>query len=292
MKTPAYMVTGLLWSMLTLNPLSAGGNPNYHRPMWSPRGDHLVFMSDKDGNWELYLLRMKDLRVKRLTHDPAFDGYATWSPKGDQLVYGSDGNLILLALGSGKTFNLSKENGKPEGKSDFSADWSPDGQHIVFASDRSGDRDLYTMAPNGTGCRLLFSHKGSDGDPVFSPDGKHIAFTSQRNDHFSLALIEGDGSGYEVLVTDQGRMYGPAWSPDGKALVYNSLSGEKDLYLIRLGDNLPRRLTHHPGLDHLAVFMPGGKEIMFTREDGDQERIYTLELSSLRTKVFPHPHAW
>lgn len=61
------------------------------RPRWSPSGDSVVFMSDaRDGNWELYLLRMASGTVQRLTDSSGLDGLPAFSPNGDQVAFVSD----------------------------------------------------------------------------------------------------------------------------------------------------------------------------------------------------------
>ncbi len=59
-------------------------------PSWSPDGQWIVFDSDRDGNWEIYLMRADGLRVTRLTSSEASEGPACWSPDGQWIVFDSD----------------------------------------------------------------------------------------------------------------------------------------------------------------------------------------------------------
>jgi len=62
-------------------------------------------------------------------------------------------------------------------------DWSPDGTKIIFASNRDGDWEIYTMnATDGTNVQQLTSNTGIDDNyPIYSPDGQMIAFSSNRS---------------------------------------------------------------------------------------------------------------
>ena len=60
-----------------------------------PKNDwEVAFVSQRDGNPEIYVVGADGGNTRRLTNDPALDGGPTWSPSGDQLAFhtGRDGN--------------------------------------------------------------------------------------------------------------------------------------------------------------------------------------------------------
>jgi TolB protein len=59
-------------------------------PEASPDGKRVAFMSQRDGNWEVYLADLDDGNVSRLTRNPANDGLPTWSPDGRHIAFVSD----------------------------------------------------------------------------------------------------------------------------------------------------------------------------------------------------------
>jgi len=64
-------------------------------PAWSPDGTEISFDSDRDGNWEIYVMASDGSDLRRLTNDPADDWITSWSPDGSQIVFESkrDGKL-------------------------------------------------------------------------------------------------------------------------------------------------------------------------------------------------------
>jgi beta propeller repeat protein len=50
-------------------------------------GDKVAFMSNRDGNWEIYIMNLDGSDVKRLTSNAANDGLPTWSPDGKSLAF-------------------------------------------------------------------------------------------------------------------------------------------------------------------------------------------------------------
>lgn len=69
-------------------------------PVWSPDGSRIAFQSDRDGNFEVYVMDADGSNVVRLTDDPAGDGFPDWSPDGSQIAFASnrDGNFEIYVM--------------------------------------------------------------------------------------------------------------------------------------------------------------------------------------------------
>ena len=51
-------------------------------PAWSPDGNHIAFVSGRDGNGEIYVMNSDGSGITRLTDNPASDEHPSWSPPG------------------------------------------------------------------------------------------------------------------------------------------------------------------------------------------------------------------
>ena len=49
-------------------------------PAWSPDGRQIAFYSERDGNWEIYLMNADGSGLTRLTDNPANDWFPSWAP--------------------------------------------------------------------------------------------------------------------------------------------------------------------------------------------------------------------
>jgi TolB protein len=51
-----------------------------HHPAWSPDGARIAFQSDRDGNWEIYVMNVDGTDVQRLTDNDVKDEGPEWRP--------------------------------------------------------------------------------------------------------------------------------------------------------------------------------------------------------------------
>jgi Tol biopolymer transport system component len=95
---------------------------------------------------------------------------------------------------------------------------SPDGKMLIYASDETGNWDIYLQRVNGaTPINLTKSSTANDTQPAFSPDSEQIAFRSEREGGGIFVM---GATGENVRrVLDHGQ--NPAWSPDGQEIAYS-----------------------------------------------------------------------
>lgn len=94
--------------------------------------------------------------------------------------------------------------------------------HIIFASNRTGNFDLFMMKADGSNVVQLTNSAGDDVNPVWSPDGTKIAFESYRDGQAEIYVMNVDGSN-QIRLTNSGDFDGmPTWSPDGQMLAFSS----------------------------------------------------------------------
>jgi hypothetical protein len=227
---------------------------------WSSDGSRIVFESDRNGVPEVFLMNADGSDPRRLAagREPA------WSPDGRQIVFVAGSSLAIMNSDGPSQFSLLGGNGVA------APAWSPNGRTIVYSAVNRGRcgltpfwdvvcaRDIYTIAPDGTGTRQLTYAPNpytSANSPVWSPDGARIAYWKAPGPFAvtdgDLYLMEADGSGQAPLsATVNVAEAFPVWSPDGRGLAFAMAprdGSEFDVALLQLDGGGPVTILDQPG---------------------------------------------
>jgi TolB protein len=187
-----------------------GGN---HLVSYSPDGTKIAFMSNRDGNPEIYVANRDGSGVRRLTNHPAGDTSPTWSPSSAQIAFVSDRTgtnqpqLYVMNADGSALRRLSV----PESYVDKPT-WSPAPHNEIAYTARSGggfDIRVYELSTGQT--RQVTFGEGSNESPSYSPSGRHIAFMSSRFGRYQIFTVGRDGRGLKQL-TREGTNQTPSWS--------------------------------------------------------------------------------
>jgi Tol biopolymer transport system component len=159
-------------------------------PAVSPDGTKIAFASNRDGDYEIYVMKAN-------------------TPEGPT-------NVPRKLTNNTNTTN-------PDMKRDWNPDWSPNGKQIVFESSREKtpttliDDEIFVMNADGTRQKNLTNNTGfSEVDPVFSPDGRKIAFerTNPTGSYRDIYRMRADGT-RKVNLTESSTVMdaNPSWQP-------------------------------------------------------------------------------
>lgn len=191
----------------------------------------------------------------------------------------SDGNEYLVQWFERVRFELHPENDSPYHVllGSVSNCVMPQG-HIVFSSERDGNKEIYMMNANGTDLVNLTNHPSEDMFPALSPDGNKIAFSSNRGGNYNIYVMDRDGSNVSLLVDNAAFDWTPVWSPDGSKIAFVStvMEGNNEIYVMNADGSNMVRLTNHPRNDWWPTWSPSGGFIAFTSERDDNAEIYVM----------------
>ncbi len=96
--------------------------------------------------------------------------------------------------------------------------WSPDGRFVAYASDQSGNFDIWVRSIGEGNSVQVTSSPAHDWQPSWSPDGLSLVFRSEREDG-GLFVVPALGGSERKLC---GFGYRPRWSPDGSQVLFYS----------------------------------------------------------------------
>ncbi len=258
----------------------------------------IVFQSDRDGNYDLYVMNPDSTDQRNLTNLPASDTGPVPSPDGRRIAFQSnrDGNneIYVLDLESGTQTNLTKDKAN-----DYSPTWSPDGKFIAFVSDRDAvlldearglwTNNIYIMDANGSGVRRLTDDNQTNGygGLAWSPDGQNLALClsslTSYGGYFPLGihLMELNNLTLTRLTFDSANIQcDPKWSPDGSQILY-VVSGSEFSNIYRMNSDGSSQVNLSPdssAYDTSPSWSPNGSRVLFASRRDGAYHIYVINV--------------
>jgi len=121
--------------------------------------------------------------------------------------------------------------------------YSDDGARLRFASNRTGNLDLWELDLESRQLSQLTDDRAQDWDPAFAADGEGLLWSSDRTDFFEIWSAAGDGSRARQLSRDGLDAENPNVAPNGEWIVYWSANPEKlGIWRMRMDGTDPEHL--------------------------------------------------
>jgi tricorn protease len=157
--------------------------------VWSPDGKKIAYISDKSGEYEIYLMdsQGKEESIQLTHHNNGYRHTLRWSPDSKKIAF-ADQTLSFYYIDVNTKRIVKVDKSEYENVdvsldskliSDFS--WSPDSRYIAYSK---MDEDLvykvyiYSLETGKSHC--VSNGIYNDFGPIFSKDGKHLFFISNR----------------------------------------------------------------------------------------------------------------
>jgi Tol biopolymer transport system component len=145
-------------------------------PVWSPDGMRLAFVSEHEGNANLYVVPVTGGEPVRLTFGGAQSGLPAWSPDSQWIAYIAlesrrSPSLRLVRADGGETRILTSDAPITAA----APVWSPDGTWLAFTAGRSGVTDIHIIRADGAGLRQLTDSR-AEGLPAVESGIEHLSW--------------------------------------------------------------------------------------------------------------------
>ena len=260
----------------------------------APTKQQIAFYSNRNGNFEIYVMDVDGKNPQRLTNNPAVDAAPSWAPSGKKIAFHSNrsGNYEIYVMDANGNNQINLTN-SPD-TDDREPDWSPDELKIAYQSKDTAHYDIFVMSANGENNRNLTNKSDSrDQYPAWSPDGGRIAFTSNRDGNDDIFMMRANGNGPrnltekdidgpEGLRLANARDSLPSWTADGKTIVYSSLNANR-VWMMNADGKNRKQIIPGDGNDRDAAVSPNGKFVVFqaNRDCGDDCKKYEVFVADI-----------
>ncbi|MBK5188400.1 MAG: PD40 domain-containing protein, partial [Gemmatimonadaceae bacterium] len=233
---------------------------NDHRPLFSPDGSELAFMSTRNGGSNIYVLALASGTVRRITFGDGIDQLDSWSRDGTWLYFSTTANDIS---GMSDVYRVSAEGGTP----------------VAVAADRYAAE--YWAAPAPDAATIAITARGFAYSQWWRKGHSHI-------DESEIWLVHGVAVGakttpkYEQVTAAGAKSEWPMWSLDGKTVYFVSdRSGAQNLWQRSIAGGAEQQLTKFTdGRVLWPTIASDGKAIVFERDFG----IWSYDIASEAAK--------
>jgi Tol biopolymer transport system component/C-terminal processing protease CtpA/Prc len=210
---------------------------NESRPIYSPDGRRLAFVSSRTGNGDIYILALDSGDLRRLTFDDAGEQLNGWSRDGKWVYFNSSSRDIA---GMNDVYRISSEGGTAmqvtadRFVSEFFSAPSPDGATLAFTARgnsagqwwRKGhshldESEIWLMREGEAASYERVTNRGArEGWPMWSADGKTLYYVSDKSGAQNIWVKPLQGQAKQVTQFKDGRVLWPTISYDGKTIVF------------------------------------------------------------------------
>jgi len=254
-------------------------------------GDLIAFVSDRDGQSEIYLIQSDGSELINITTHNSWDSEPAWSPDGTKIAFasdrgGSDDIYVMNVDGSGVvrlTTNAA---------ADTHPAWCSGGTKIAFRSNRDGNSEIYIMDPDGSNQTRLTNDPGADLEPVCATGRSadalactKIAFFSDRDGDGEVWIMETDGTALMNLTNNDDFDCSPAMA--SQCLQYSIVTdrggGSNDIYLIDFDGTNVTPLVTGPGDEFQSSMSPDGSRVVYDTDQNGNWDIYIVNTSGTGT---------
>ncbi len=166
---------------------------NAFSPLWSPRGDTIVFTSDREGSPSLYEKAANGQGEEKLVlKTGVLTIPVSFSPDGFFLAYMSRNSktgwdiLILPTTGDRKPIPFAAAS-----FNESTPVFSPDGRFLAYISNESGRPEIYAQSFPGPGGKWQISTAGGT-DPQWRADGKELYYRAPDQKLMAVEIRGGD----------------------------------------------------------------------------------------------------
>lgn len=238
----------------------------------------LLYVSNQDGNNNIYMLNLVYMEITQLTDHPEEDTNPSWSPDGTKIAFESarDGNyeIYIMDINTSKVQRVTFNN-----QNDTDPFWLPSGNQLAFHTYRPEDEfeGYYSIQIDGTDEKILFNIKNDSYislvyDIEWSEKTQKYGLVMYFKDHVGLFISNKDGSEIvEVHNYKEDSFPGYyqqylSWSPDGSKIAFSKgRSGSyNEVYYINLFSEEVIYIYTGSYQDYDPAWSPDGNWIAFS----------------------------
>jgi len=237
----------------------------------------IVFVSNRDGNDEIYMMDIDGQNQTRLTYNKVKDYMPAWAADGRSFAYTSyrftKASLFVFNPFDGTHIEIQGEG------TNWAPSFSPDGKKLAFSSTIvDHNSEIFISDVKNKKIRRVTFNRSIDTAPSWSPTSRQIAFTSDRGGRPHIYTMDAEGSNTKRVSFGGSYHDGPAWSPDGDRIAYVSRVDQIfDIYILNLRTQKINKLTESFARNESPCWSPDGRHLIISSNRSGKIQLYSID---------------
>ncbi len=245
-------------------------------------GTRIVFVSDRSGSKEIWVMNWDGTGQKQLTHYGSITTFPSASPDGRMVAfttYASGSPAIqIFSLDSGRKLPFYNQRASMNSFVTF----TPDSKRVVFSSTAAGGpAQLYMTNVDGSGFRRVTASGAIEVEAKINPKtGTDMVDVSGRTGLPQIYQMSLEGTDVRRLSAGTGEATNPAWSPDGAHIAFAWTKGFEpgnyNIFVMDVSSQQTTQLTAGEGRNENPSWAPDGAHIVYASKRGRQSQLWTM----------------
>jgi Tol biopolymer transport system component len=230
--------------------------------------DEIVFVSNRDGNYEIYKMDDDGTNQARMTTTTSVQEHGPhFCPDGRIVFYkldGGDYDIFIMDNDGSDVQNLTSGSSAD----DFLPDCSENSSEITFLTTRDGDYEIYKMSDSGSGqSHVTTTNEGEEFPSWLHRTGTNVVYDKFTGGLFHIYKIDPDGTD-TVELTDDVDCLEPDGSPNGLKIAFlcNEPGYGFELCTVRPNGTQFTRLTTNTAAEGRPSWNSSSSALVFARQ--------------------------
>ncbi|MBV8551237.1 MAG: PD40 domain-containing protein [Acidobacteriaceae bacterium] len=245
-------------------------------------GTRIVFVSDRTGSKEIWVMNWDGTEQRELTHYRSISTFPSASPDGRTVAFTTYAAgypaIQMLSIDTGRKLPFYNQRASMNAFVTF----TPDSKNIIFSSTLAGgSAQLYMAGVNGSSLHRLTSSGAIEVEAKINPKtGADLVDVSGRTGLPQIYHMNMEGADVERLTAGTGEATNPAWNPDGDHIAFawtrGFEPGNYNIFVMDVASKQTTQLTANEGRNENPGWAPDGAHIVYASKRGRQSQIWVM----------------